>query len=801
MTTYLLTWNPEKFALGGDQTVEPGVEIRWSCQSRQPVVGDTVVLMRLGVEPRGLIARGTVTRPSFEDADWKDPNATRNYIMIRLDDYRPDCASGLLPILLLQLALPDQRWNPQSSGIRVADDVATRLDALWRQGAGRNSLQQYVTWSAADPKESRPRWLAGYRALDALVTGLRSGETPLDTDAMERLWLQRSNGVTDVGNGCLSRSNFEDNFAWLESLTRRILERPDADTLAEVVHEWQAAVSEKRMARMNQVVIRRMFVAAAPDTFTTILQTDDCRRVLAVLREQFQVSVSGPAPDHDDWAALNASVVACMKAAGLDPERRLENNIAMWQIVETFRQPQQVENDMGDTLQTEGAPSPGAQNGPLNRILYGPPGTGKTFRVVEEAMRILSPELFADGPPDRETVLKPAFDRFVGNGQIVFTTFHQSFSYEDFVEGIRASTGDDGQLRYSVVPGVFKELCERARRGLSADEDPFERALATLAARARETEDGLLELRTAKGKRFRVRYEGKPTFLVYPESSVDLQSGYTASMRHVRTLYETGDASNIYNVSYVRGMLAYLQEHCGLPTGAPTVASGGGAKPFVMIIDEINRGNVSRIFGELITLIEESKRAGRREALEIVLPYSKDEEPPFSVPDNVYLIGTMNTADRSLAGLDIALRRRFSFVEMPPRPELLDGVLVDEVDIGKLLRAMNARIEVLLDRDHCLGHAYFMPLNKEPTLTRLAEIFRANILPLLQEYFFEDWQRIQWVLNDHRKPADVRFLRAPENDVAALFGPDANINAAAQRWTIDEAAFGRIEAYAGIIAA
>ncbi|RRV03865.1 hypothetical protein EGJ28_23065 [Stutzerimonas xanthomarina] len=227
----------------------------------------------------------------------------------------------------------------------------------------------------------------------------------------------------------------------------------------------------------------------------------------------------------------------------------------------------------------------------------------------------------------------------------------------------------------------------------------------------------------------------------------------------------------------------------------------GPKLPYVLIIDEINRGNISRIFGELITLIEPSKRAGAAEALEAVLPYSKRH---FSVPDNVYLIGTMNTADRSLAGLDIALRRRFVFREMPPRPDLLDGVELQGLNIGKLLRVMNQRIEVLLDRDHCLGHAYFMPLTEQGLkddhrLAKLELIFRNQILPLLQEYFFEDWQRIQWVLNDHRKPAIDRFVEQDKQDVAALFG---NISVPAQGgvWRINMAAFKRLSAYAGVIA-
>lgn len=219
----------------------------------------------------------------------------------------------------------------------------------------------------------------------------------------------------------------------------------------------------------------------------------------------------------------------------------------------------------------------------------------------------------------------------------------------------------------------------------------------------------------------------------------------------------------------------------------------------VIIIDEINRGNIARIFGELITLIEPSKRAGAEEALEVVLPYSKTR---FSVPQNIYLIGTMNTADRSLTGLDVALRRRFVFQEMPPRPELLDKVRVPSVEgvtIGQILRTMNQRIEALLDRDHCLGHAYFMTLHKDPTLEQLSNIFRNQVLPLLQEYFFDDWQRIQWVLNDHRKLNEHQFVQSTGVDVAALFGPDANVARSPQSWRINQDAFALPQSYRGIV--
>ncbi|THD41680.1 hypothetical protein ERD95_23825, partial [Enterobacteriaceae bacterium ML5] len=239
----------------------------------------------------------------------------------------------------------------------------------------------------------------------------------------------------------------------------------------------------------------------------------------------------------------------------------------------------------------------------------------------------------------------------------------------------------------------------------------------------------------------------------------------------------------------------YLKQHCGLSESLKNTAISS-RKKFVLIIDEINRGNISRIFGELITLIEPSKRAGAGEALSVTLPYSKEI---FTIPDNVYLIGTMNTSDRSLAGMDIALRRRFTFSELMPKPELFEKTNINGVNIGQLLRTLNQRIEMLLDRDHVIGHAYFIPLLANPTLEQLGLIFHKQILPLLQEYFFEDWQRIQWVLNDHRKKHDDCFITRPGNNMNELFGNIDIQHGRNQRWTINNDAFANPLAYAGIL--
>lgn len=467
------------------------------------------------------------------------------------------------------------------------------------------------------------------------------------------------------------------------------------------------------------------------------------------------------------------------------------------------------------------APMPQSTPSPLNQILFGPPGTGKTYHTIDRALAILDPACLATNKADRPA-LKARFDELVKEGRIDFVTFHQSFSYEDFVEGIRAESDEgSGQLRYEVVDGVFKRLCNAtwSNKSQPGDEEI-------------ESADRVIYFRFGQMAKFEADIASAINDKRIQFNKLDVRLGDlvllaegTQSLRAVGRVVDISEHQSEPLVASLRWLKvfepsvhieqvvpnpspvhqSYLLKpdrvntealQCIISVPEAIDSSLEAPKPRVLIIDEINRGNVSRIFGELITLIEPSKRAGAAEALNTTLPYSKQ---PFSVPDNLYLIGTMNTADRSLAGLDIALRRRFVFEEMPPRPDLLDQVEVEGVNIGALLRVMNQRIELLLDRDHCLGHAYFMPLKAEPTLKRLGTIFQNQILPLLQEYFFEDWQRIAWVLNDHRKGTVDQFLQAPQVDVSALFGDQVPVGNHRQRWALNESAFARIGAYSGII--
>lgn len=353
-----------------------------------------------------------------------------------------------------------------------------------------------------------------------------------------------------------------------------------------------------------------------------------------------------------------------------------------------------------------------------NMILYGPPGTGKTYITATYAVLICGWYTLDTLKNMNHSKIMEIYHELEQEGRIGFTTFHQSYGYEDFIEGIRpvldkektdAQNQSEEQkseksrnLEYTMEAGVFKAFCEKAEKS---------------------------------------------------------------------------------------------------------------KKPYVFIIDEINRGNISRIFGELITLIEESKRKGEADERSVILPYSG---LPFSVPSNVYIIGTMNTADRSIALLDTALRRRFSFVEMMPDTEVLKDIKIEvpempdtvdkkagksTIDIQKLLEIINQRIEVLYDREHTIGHAYFCGLKKTATLDGLKNVFKKSVLPLLQEYFFDDYEKIAMVLGDNQKRnRNYKFIVEDNGkDIHTLFGKELETDMLdmlqRKKYMINEKAFGYAESY------
>jgi 5-methylcytosine-specific restriction protein B len=420
---------------------------------------------------------------------------------------------------------------------------------------------------------------------------------------------------------------------------------------------------------------------------------------------------------------------------------------------------------------------------PLNLILYGPPGTGKTYRTVDCALQVLDPESAVANKGDR-AALKARFDELVANGSIHFITFHQSFSYEDFVEGLRAEAKEDGSVNYYVADGVIKLLC-----GSMISSGPRlipGTSLASGYVVTRST-DEILWLAKPNNSNLPIPWE------IIDELSNLIKSG-RVTLEDVKNkkVFEKIPDSRLekYIVNGYQNILPPILEAVSKKTERQ--------KPQrrVLIIDEINRGNISKIFGELITLIEPSKRAGAGEALTVVLPYSTQ---PFSLPSGLHIIGTMNTADRSLAIIDIALRRRFVFEEVEPDVSSLEGIEIAGVDVSKLLEAMNARIERLIDRDHRIGHAYFLGLSPSDD-KHLRGVFLTQIIPLLQEYFFDDWQRVRLVLNDHRKTEHAdRFIVERSESIEQLFGTGDLGVPTLRAWQINPDALERPSAYQAII--
>lgn len=403
---------------------------------------------------------------------------------------------------------------------------------------------------------------------------------------------------------------------------------------------------------------------------------------------------------------------------------------------------------------------------PLNQILYGPPGTGKTYATIDMVVDILEP----NNSLNREEK-KAKYDQLIIDNRAFFTTFHQSMSYEEFIEGIKPHTVND-QIRYEVTNGILKDIVEQCFEDIKAL-----KAMSASGTTVLSFKEKFYEFSKAiqLGKIVLKTRSGIPVQLSKTSNAGNLQlnSGedtrdYVISMKRLEKLIAAfpnpkviknihdeirsvigGSHSSLYFsaldafVSFDKKLTDTVQKdgkEMSLSEIVLTAEEIASLPPYFLIIDEINRGNVSAIFGELITLIEEDKRFGKNNQLFVTLPYSREE---FILPPNLYIIGTMNTADRSVEALDTALRRRFSFVEMLPNPSKLEGKNIEGVDLRTLLETMNERIEVLVDRDHTIGHAFMINIQ---SIDELRNAFANKIIPLLQEYFYGNYRKMEMVI-------------------------------------------------------
>ena len=485
----------------------------------------------------------------------------------------------------------------------------------------------------------------------------RPTESKSIQDYLYQLWMKSDNGVATIKQGIIPRRYFEnENFReCLLTITDNISKDSSVHSYLKCVEIMEEAKRKGLVNRNYRASIKRVFAAFYPEKFTSIVNNSNLESRVKFAEDylgfKYHEEVNG-------WYDRSTQLRAWIKEHSSlnDP---IEQAMLGWNISILPGDEETRENNLKSSTSKSTSVS-------KNVILYGPPGTGKTYLVrrmaaliiagrMNEACDVISDMLedFEENCPDGLSSLKDQF---------VMTTFHQSYSYEDFIEGLTVET-ENGKPKYVIKDGIFKKFCEEARQNKDRN--------------------------------------------------------------------------------------------------------------YVFVIDEINRGNISRIFGELITLIEDDKREGESESLSVTLPYSKKS---FSVPPNVFIIATMNTADRSLTSMDAALRRRFQMIRVLPQPSLLSDKKMKgnkSFSLEKMLKIINERLEILLDEDHQIGHALFMRLPEEYEVGDLARIFNGKILPLLEEYFYGDYEKIPLVLGEgFYKKIDPRNLFGEEVNMDLIWKRD-----------------------------
>lgn len=436
----------------------------------------------------------------------------------------------------------------------------------------------------------------------------------------------------------------------------------DSKVLDEYLSSIGASDNEKRSLKKfsniktGDIIFLKSSFTRGEKSKTTVYRVDAVANVLQDVREGYDF-------DEELGHCINVEFLDYKPAEieGINYLRPIDKIVSKekLEIIKRTLSGEKVHGDVEVLEYIDSNEDEGLDESSKNFILYGPPGTGKTYNVINKALEIIDSDFYSEISDSREKILN-RYKQLVESGQIEFCTFHQSYGYEEFVEGLKS----DGNGNFVTEDGVLKKIALRA--------------------------------------------------------------AYDALKKDVKKEYKEGEEPSYEDKKGI--VLENINKENAFRDN----------KKYVLIIDEINRGNISKVFGELITLLEEDKRIGTTNHVTVSLPYTKEQ---FALPSNLYIIGTMNTSDKSIAQIDVALRRRFSFEEMMPSYEDLEEI--DEIDISKLLEEINKRVEFLLDRDHLIGHAYFVRIN---TLEELIDTMTKKIIPLLQEYFYGDNEKVGMVL-------------------------------------------------------
>jgi len=513
-------------------------------------------------------------------------------------------------------------------------------------------------------------------------------------DFLDRYLFIKKNGLASISQQVIKidnrdqiRSAVNERFSRLEEILSSIDKR-------KVYHLTHKLVNQNAMA-----VLQRFTRAMFPDEFTSIDASNHFTVLKKILRNQFGIKLKSK--DSFDQQKEVLSLI--------DYTDVYKAQMFFWALKSG-----DIPSNILEEIKLQ------EMYHPLNQILFGPPGTGKTYNSIDKAVTITT------GKSGTHAENKVEFDRLRKVGQIEFVTFHQGYSYEDFMVGIKPNA-DTEQLTFRPHKGIFYKIVEKAKTNYIAHKDQkqeltsfdtvFEELISPL-------EDGqTIDIPMKGGSVFTITDVDNGTIRFKKPKGF---GGHTLSVNTLKAIVEGKREFNSGLGAYYKPLVQLIHDR-QQPTAAPTPLMN-----YVIIIDEINRANISKVFGELITLLEDDKRMGAENALSLTLP---NGEPDFSIPPNVYIIGTMNTADKSIALVDIALRRRFEFEGRYPDYNVLGEP--SRTILHKINDAIYARKKTA---DFLIGHAYFM--KKEPLDTVLLK----KVIPLLMEYFSGRTEEVQAIL-------------------------------------------------------
>ena len=634
----------------------------------------------------------------------------------------------------------------------------TKLCSFYEGQKPKLDFKTYIDQLIERSPEDVNSWIEGYKFTNQLALN--------NTDSDEttyQLWKKKDNQVSSLQLGRPSNEEYKLLSQELKSLSFQIVENTTFETYQKVLSQLQQFKEDKKLKFTPRALVNRVFAAVAPELVTSTVNEHCFIQVAKHIAKKFDLSLNL----NGNWFENNLEFKQALETIGSKEIDPMRVNSAIWI---QFTKLGADESTEASNQVTEGKVKEYKvkSNSPLNQILYGPPGTGKTYHTIEAAVAAADPTFTNFN--ERNT-LKERYDELVDEGRIRFVTFHQSYGYEEFVEGLKAES-NSGEISYKVESGIFKQIV-KAAAGIAKPSALIKVGDQFGSFSVIERTEEVIYIKKQNGRTL-------PMPSVVFDEVIDLVKDKQLSLPdcNAETLKELGSNLEPNFISGYHGLhtpmasqIIERQKSCS-----------GEKQNYVLIIDEINRGNISKIFGELITLIEDSKRSGKDkpESMTLTLPYSGES---FSVPDNLYIIGTMNTADRSLAMMDTALRRRFDFKEMMPDATHFDNTNIKGINLSKLLTKLNQRIEALYDREHTLGHAFFFPVKKaleshgeQVAFEKLKSVFQNKILPLLEEYFFEDWHKIRLVLGDNQKSKTEQFIKEDSVSFNELFGPNNQLD-------------------------